>query len=60
MNPEIKKLRSRESELSEKLELIRKAIKSLQNVCEHKFEEVGQDSHHTLEQCVHCETQREI
>ncbi len=39
---------------------INNAITALQMVCDHKFEEVSHDTHHTYEQCIYCDFTRTI
>ena len=48
------KLYQKEKELSEQLAKVRKAIQSLQVICDHKWIDDGHDSHHNYEKCTIC------
>ena len=50
----IKDLRVREEALTLQITKIRKAIEAFQEVCDHKFEPDGHDSHYNWEKCTVC------
>lgn len=59
MTLDIASLRTEETRLEDRLKTVREAIRQLQELCDHKFERDGHDSHYDYERCKICgKTQR--
>jgi len=50
----VEDLEQKRVDLNQQVIKIEKAIKALQEICEHEFEPDGRDSHHSYEKCKYC------
>lgn len=59
MRETIKKLNNELMHLDQQAEKRRKAIRALQDVCEHEWASDGHDSHHSYKTCLVCGLRRQ-
>jgi hypothetical protein len=60
MQMDLKMLIDERNRLEKQLKTIDKCIENLQEICDHSWVRLGNDSHHDYEQCNLCKLERKI
>ena len=53
-NKQIVRINARLKVVNEELQRLETAKKALQDICDHTFQHVGNDSHYDYFECIHC------